>query len=333
MVREILIWPDPVLKQKAKPVAKVDDSVRTLVKDMFETMYAADGVGLAAPQVGVLQRVIVLDTTPRQDTESKPIAMINPEIIGMEGETTYTEGCLSIPGEAEDVDRAAVVTVKFLDVEGQEQTLRCDGLLAIAVQHEVDHLDGTVFVDHVSTLKRELIRKRMKKLKTERDGASDGVVRLHAGPLASGTGPPRHSARRRASGQSTSAARATPAAGGPFIHRSGGSSACMSTSTLSGCCCEVKPSRYASRFTWVSTGKAASPPRWMHTTPAVLRPTPGSCSSASRERGTSPPCSATSALAAATMFFAFARYSPHVWMKGSTTSGFTEAYAWASGKR
>jgi len=168
MVREILIWPHPVLKQKAKPVAKVDDSVRTLVKDMFETMYAADGVGLAAPQVGILHRVIVLDTTPRQDT-AKPIAMINPEIIGMEGETTYTEGCLSIPGEAEDVDRAAIVSVKFLDVEGQEQTLRCDGLLAIAVQHEVDHLDGTVFVDHVSTLKRELIRKRMKKLKTERE--------------------------------------------------------------------------------------------------------------------------------------------------------------------
>ena len=168
MVREILIWPHPVLKQKAKPVAKVDDSVRTLVKDMFETMYAADGVGLAAPQVGILQRVIVLDTTPRQP-ESKPIAMINPEIIGMEGETTYTEGCLSIPGEAEDVDRAAFVTVKFLDVEGQEQTLRCDGLLAIAVQHEVDHLDGTVFVDHVSTLKRELIRKRMKRVKSSRE--------------------------------------------------------------------------------------------------------------------------------------------------------------------
>ena len=167
MVREILIWPHPVLKQKAKPVAKVDDSVRTLVKDMFETMYAADGVGLAAPQVGLLQRVIVLDTTPRQDT-AKPIAMINPEIIGMEGETTYTEGCLSIPGEAEDVDRAAFVTVKFLDVEGQEQTLRCDGLLAIAVQHEVDHLDGIVYVDHVSTLKREIIRKRMKRLKSEK---------------------------------------------------------------------------------------------------------------------------------------------------------------------
>ncbi|MFY2556631.1 peptide deformylase [Myxococcus sp. CA051A] len=168
MVREILIWPDPILKQKAKPVTKVDDSTRALVKDMFETMYAADGVGLAAPQIGVLQRVIVLDTTPRQP-ESKPLAMINPELVALEGETTYNEGCLSLPGESEDVDRAAVVTVKYLDVDGQEQTLRCDELLAIAVQHETDHLNGTVFVDHVSTLKREFIRKRMKKLKASRE--------------------------------------------------------------------------------------------------------------------------------------------------------------------
>ncbi|WP_257461335.1 peptide deformylase [Archangium lipolyticum] len=168
MVREILIWPDPILKQKARPVTRVDDSIRTLVKDMFETMYAADGVGLAAPQVGVLQRVIVLDTRPRQP-ESQPLAMINPEIIGLEGKTTYNEGCLSIPGESEDVDRAAVVTVKYLDTEGQEQTLTCDGLLAVAVQHETDHLNGTVFVDHVSTLKRELIRKRMKRVKASRE--------------------------------------------------------------------------------------------------------------------------------------------------------------------
>jgi peptide deformylase len=168
MVREILIWPHPTLKQKARPVTRVDDSIRTLVQDMFETMYSADGVGLAAPQVGVLQRVIVLDTRLRQ-SESQPLAMINPEIIAMEGKTTYTEGCLSIPGESEDVERAAVVTVKFLDPEGREQTLRCDGLLAIAVQHETDHLDGTVFVDHISTLKRELIRKRMKRVKASRE--------------------------------------------------------------------------------------------------------------------------------------------------------------------
>jgi peptide deformylase len=167
MVREILIWPDPVLKKKAKPVAKVDDSIRALVKDMFETMYAADGVGLAAPQIGVLQRVIVLDTSPRQEG-ARPLAMLNPEIIGLEGKTTYTEGCLSIPGEAEDVDRAERCTVRFLDVEGQEQTLECEGLLSIAVQHETDHLDGIVYVDHVSSLKRELIRKRMKRLKSDR---------------------------------------------------------------------------------------------------------------------------------------------------------------------
>ncbi|GMU04261.1 MULTISPECIES: peptide deformylase [Corallococcus] len=168
MVREILIWPDPILKQKAKPVVKVDDKVRALIKDMFETMYAAEGVGLAAPQVGILQRIIVLDTRPQQP-DSKPLAMINPEFVALEGETTYTEGCLSIPGEAEDVDRAAVATVRYLDEDGQEQTLRCDGLLAIAVQHETDHLDGTVFVDHVSTLKREFIRKRMKKLKASKE--------------------------------------------------------------------------------------------------------------------------------------------------------------------
>ena len=154
MVRDILIWPDPVLKKKALPVTRVDDSIRTLVKDMFETMYDADGVGLAAPQVGVLHRVIVLDTRPRQP-DSRPIAMINPEIIEMEGEITYNEGCLSIPGEAEDVDRAAIVTVKYLDTEGREQTLRADGLLSVAIQHETDHLDGVLFIDRLDTEARK----------------------------------------------------------------------------------------------------------------------------------------------------------------------------------
>ena len=176
MVREILIWPDPTLKKKASPVAKVDDSIRALVNDMFETMYAADGVGLAAPQIGVLKNVIVLDTTPRQP-ESKPVAMINPQIVSLEGKTTYQEGCLSIPGEAEEVDRAAIVTVKFLDPDGNEQTLRAEGLLAIAVQHETDHLSGTMFVDHISSLKRELIKKRMKRLKAERAEEANEEVR------------------------------------------------------------------------------------------------------------------------------------------------------------
>jgi peptide deformylase len=172
MVREILIWPHPTLKKKATPVEKVDDATRALIKDMFETMYAADGVGLAAPQVGVLKNIIVLDTTPRQP-ESAPIAMINPEILSLEGEIKYNEGCLSIPGEAEEVDRAAICTVRYLDEQGKEQTKTCDGLLAIAVQHETDHLKGTVFVDHISTLKRELIRKRMKRLKAEREAETE----------------------------------------------------------------------------------------------------------------------------------------------------------------
>lgn len=163
MVHEILVWPNPILKQKAQPVAKVDDSIRTLIKDMFESMYAADGVGLAAPQIGVLKNVIVLDTTPRQP-ESKPVAMVNPEILTLEGKCTYKEGCLSVPGEAEDVERAAVVTARYLDEDGNEKTITADGLLAIAIQHECDHLKGVMFVDHISTLKRELIRKRMKKI-------------------------------------------------------------------------------------------------------------------------------------------------------------------------
>ena len=167
MVREIVIWPDPILKKKASPVSQVDDSIRSLVNDMFETMYAADGVGLAAPQIGVLKQVIVLDTTPRQP-ESKPVAMINPQIIAKEGTTRYSEGCLSVPGEAEEVERAARVTAKFLDVSGREQTIEAEGLLAVAIQHETDHLQGTMFVDYLSPLKRELIRKRMKRLKAER---------------------------------------------------------------------------------------------------------------------------------------------------------------------
>jgi peptide deformylase len=174
MLREILIWPHPVLKQKARPVARVDDSIRTLVRDLFETMYAAEGVGLAAPQVGVLQRVIVLDCRSRQP-DSKPLAMINPEIVSLEGKVVYNEGCLSIPGEGEDVERAARVTVRYLDPDGNEQSLPCDELLAIAVQHEVDHLDGIVYVDHVSSLKRELIRKRMKRVKSSREESRPSV--------------------------------------------------------------------------------------------------------------------------------------------------------------
>ena len=176
MVREILVWPHPVLKEKAQPVHVVDDSTRALIADMFESMHAADGIGLAAPQIGVLQQVIVLDTTPREP-ESKAIAMINPEIVESDGEIVYKEGCLSVPGEAEDVERSAKVTVKYLDEQGQPQTLTTDGLLAIAIQHETDHLKGVLFVDHISVLKRELIRKRMKKLKNSIEADKPGAAK------------------------------------------------------------------------------------------------------------------------------------------------------------
>ncbi len=177
MVHEILVWPNPVLKQKAHPVAKVDDELRQLIKDMFESMYAADGVGLAAPQIGVLKNVIVLDTTPRQP-DSHPVAMVNPEILTLEGKCLYKEGCLSVPGEAEDVERAAIVTARYLDEHGDSKTITADGLLAIAIQHECDHLKGVMFVDHISALKREVIRKRMKKIQAtiEEDRAEEAAA-------------------------------------------------------------------------------------------------------------------------------------------------------------
>lgn len=167
MVREILIWPDPRLKQKAKPVARVDAAVRKLIDDLFETMYAAEGVGLAAPQVGVLQRVVVIDTTPRE-ADQHPLALVNPVFVARRGEVRWNEGCLSVPGESEEVSRSEVVTLNALDRDGRPiELVEVDGLLSIALQHETDHLDGTLFVDHLSSLKREVIRRRMKRLKAE----------------------------------------------------------------------------------------------------------------------------------------------------------------------
>ncbi len=179
MIREIVIWPDPVLKQVAKPVGRVDDTVRRLLDDMAETMYAADGVGLAAPQVAERRRCIVIDTSPRQAGQ-RLIHLVDPQIVRTEGVTSYTEGCLSIPGEAEEVERAAKVWVRALDYHGQPFELECTELLAIAVQHECDHLEGTLFVDHLSSLKRELIRRRMKKLKQER--AVDRAAAIKGAP-------------------------------------------------------------------------------------------------------------------------------------------------------
>ena len=175
MIREIRLWPDPVLRRRALPVEAVDASVRALVNDLFETMYAAPGVGLAAPQVGVLQRVLVLDTRPRQP-EVQPVAMINPRVVSTEGGlSVYREGCLSIPGEAEEVERPAIVTVEFLDVEGELRTLRCEGLLATAAQHEIDHLDGRLYVDLLPMLQRFSMRRRARRRKLDRAAAAQGT--------------------------------------------------------------------------------------------------------------------------------------------------------------
>jgi peptide deformylase len=143
---------------------------------MAETMYAADGVGLAGPQIGVLKRLVVIDTSPRQEGQ-KLIHLVNPEIVRAEGRIEYTEGCLSIPGEAEDVERHAKVWVRALDYRGKPFEMECDGLLSIAAQHETDHLDGTLFVDHLSSLKREMIKRRMKKLKTQRAAEAAAAIK------------------------------------------------------------------------------------------------------------------------------------------------------------
>ncbi len=160
---DILVAPDPRLKMKAKPVAKVDDKVRRLMDDMLETMYAAPGIGLAAPQVGVLQRVLVIDTA-HKDEERRPIRMANPELLWVSDEdAVYEEGCLSVPEHYADVVRPARIRVRYLDHENEIRELEADGLLATVIQHEMDHLDGILFIDHISNLKRNMILRKLVK--------------------------------------------------------------------------------------------------------------------------------------------------------------------------
>jgi peptide deformylase len=156
-------YPEPVLAQKAEPVDDINDTIKQLAHDMAETMYAAPGIGLAAPQVGVSQRLIVLDCSS-SDEEPQLIIAVNPEIVESEGESFEEEGCLSVPGYYCKIKRSAEVTVRYLDLEGAEQTLATEGLLAVAFQHEIDHLDGVLFVDHLSSLKRTLFKKKYKKI-------------------------------------------------------------------------------------------------------------------------------------------------------------------------
>ena len=160
----ILHFPDERLRRAAKPVTEVDDDVRQLVDDMFETMYDAPGVGLAAPQVDVCKRVIVIDVS---EDKSGPLALINPSITGKEGVEEMEEGCLSVPGIYENVERAAAVQVNFLDRDGKAREIRADGLLAVCLQHEIDHLDGKLFVDYLTEIKRQRIRKKMEKARRQ----------------------------------------------------------------------------------------------------------------------------------------------------------------------
>ena len=156
----ILEFPDPKLRTKAAPVETVDDDLQTLIDDLFETMYAAPGIGLAATQVDVHRRLLVADVTP---DKSDPYVLINPEIIDKEGETVSEEGCLSVPGYYAEVQRAEQIRVRYTNRAGDVTEMNADGLLAICIQHEMDHLDGKLFVDYLSEAKRQRLRKRLAK--------------------------------------------------------------------------------------------------------------------------------------------------------------------------
>ena len=169
MKRPILLHPDPRLKKVADPVSDLTDDLRTLADDMLATMYDAPGIGLAAPQVGVLSRLIVLDCVKEEGAAPRPLAMFNPEVVAASDEiSVYEEGCLSIPEFYADVERPAVVTVRWIDPDGAEQQETFAGLWATCVQHEIDHLNGKLFIDYLKPLRRQLITRKMVKLKKER---------------------------------------------------------------------------------------------------------------------------------------------------------------------
>ncbi|HCL67353.1 MAG TPA: peptide deformylase [Rhizobium sp.] len=162
-IKPLIILPDPILRQVSNPVERVDSDIRKLAEDMLETMYDAPGIGLAAIQVGVPRRLLVIDVA-REGEEKQPLVFINPEIVTSSDErSVYEEGCLSIPDYYAEVERPATVTVRSIDREGKEQLTEADGLLATCLQHEIDHLNGVLFIDHISRLKREMVIKKFTK--------------------------------------------------------------------------------------------------------------------------------------------------------------------------
>lgn len=168
-VRSIILHPDPRLKKTADPIAAPTAELAALAADMLQTMYDAPGIGLAAPQVGVLKRLIVMDCEKGDDAVPRPMVLLNPAVVWTsEARTTYEEGCLSIPDQYGDVERPAEVTVKWLALDGSKQEETFRGLWATCVQHEIDHLDGKLFIDYLKPLRRQMITRRMEKLKRER---------------------------------------------------------------------------------------------------------------------------------------------------------------------
>ena len=172
-ILDILNYPDKRLRTVAKPVIKVDDVIKKLVDDLFETMYLAPGIGLAATQVNVHQQVIVIDLS---EDKSQPLCLINPEIIASGGSESCEEGCLSVPDIYETVERCEKVTVKAMDQNGDEYTLQADEMLAVCIQHEIDHLKGKLFVDYLSPLKLQRIKKRL--LKAQREDSRNAAVKM-----------------------------------------------------------------------------------------------------------------------------------------------------------
>lgn len=159
----IIKYPDPILKKKAEPLREITSEIKRLVDDMAETMYAAPGVGLAAPQIGRSVRVIVIDINTREGEKRDLISLINPEIIEQSGEMVWEEGCLSVPDYSSDIKRAERVVVKGLDIDGKEKVVVGEGLLSVVLQHEIDHLNGILFIDRLGPIKRDLIKRRLRK--------------------------------------------------------------------------------------------------------------------------------------------------------------------------
>ena len=165
--RKIIIEPDPILRIKSENLDKVDNALRKLMDDMLETMYAAPGIGLAAVQIGILKRLIVIDVSKKEEKKD-PLFLVNPKIKYKSEKTSiYEEGCLSLPGHFAEIERPAECHVDYLDYNGKEKSIKADGLLATCIQHEIDHLDGVLFIDYLSKLKKDMIIKKLKKYKKE----------------------------------------------------------------------------------------------------------------------------------------------------------------------